>query len=139
VLGSLYTGKNKLPDDLKDPSNDRKAKFGVKADHEVHVEGKQAMTLKTGEKLVIEVNRDGQGGTGDALLDAKGQVEEKAATTFKITAGQTVEIEANQSVTISGTGGVTIKSTGPVKLEGATVDISANGPVNVKGMPINLG
>jgi uncharacterized protein involved in type VI secretion and phage assembly len=139
VLGSLYTGKNKLPDDLKDPSNDRKAKFGVKSDHEVHVEGKQAMTLKTGEKLVIEVNRDGQGGTGDALLDAKGQVEEKAATTFKITAGQTVEIDANQSVTISGTGGVTIKSTGPVKLEGATVDISANGPVNVKGMPINLG
>jgi uncharacterized protein involved in type VI secretion and phage assembly len=131
VLGSLYTGKTPVPADLKDPSNDRKAKFGVKSDHEVHVEGKQAMKLKTGEKLVIEVNRDGKGGTGDALLDAKGKIEEKAATTFKITAGQTIEIEANQSVTI--------KTTGPLKLEGATVDITANGPVNVKGMPINLG
>jgi uncharacterized protein involved in type VI secretion and phage assembly len=139
VLGSLYTGKNKVPADLKDSSNDRKAKFGVKSDHEVHVEGKQAMKLKTGETLVIEVNRDGQGGTGDTLLDAKGKIEEKAATTFKISAGQTIEIEASQSVTISGTGGVTVKSSGPLKLEGATVDINANGPVNVKGMPINLG
>jgi uncharacterized protein involved in type VI secretion and phage assembly len=139
VLGSLYTGKNKVPADLKDPSSERKAKFGVKSDHEVHVEGKQAMKLKTGEKLVIEVNRDGKNGTGDALLDAKGKIEEKAAMTFKMTAGQTLEIEANQSVTIKGTGGVTIESSGPVKLQGATVDINANGPVNVKGMPINLG
>ena len=139
VLGSLYTGKAKVPDDLKDPSNDRKAKFGVKSDHEVHVEGKQAMKLKTGETLVIEVNKDGKQGTGDALLDAKGKIEEKAAMTFKMTAGQTLEIEANQSVTIKGTGGVTIESSGPVKLSGATVDINATGPVNVKGMPINLG
>jgi uncharacterized protein involved in type VI secretion and phage assembly len=139
VLGSLYTGRTKVPADLKDPSNERKAKFGVKSDHEVHVEGKQAMKLKTGEKLVIEVNRDGKNGTGDALLDAKGKIEEKAAMTFKMTAGQTLEIEANQSVTIKGTGGVTIESSGPVKLQGATVDINATGPVNVKGMPINLG
>jgi hypothetical protein len=138
VLGSLYTGQDKLPEDLHD-GQDRKAAFGVKSDHKVHIEGKQAMTLRTGETLVIEVNRDGRNGTGDALLDAKGRIEEKAATAFKMSAGQTIEISADQSVKIHGVSGVTIEANGSLKLSGASVDINAVGAVNVSGAVINLG
>jgi uncharacterized protein involved in type VI secretion and phage assembly len=138
VLGSLYTGMEKVPPDLKDAST-RKAAFGVKSDHNVHVEGQQAMTLRSHEKMTVEVQRDGQGGTGDFLLDAKGNVEQKAAQNFKATATQSIEIQANQSVTIKGTGSVTVEASGSLKLKGATVDIEGTGPVNVKGAIINLG
>jgi uncharacterized protein involved in type VI secretion and phage assembly len=138
VLGSLYTGQDKLPEDLHD-GQDRKAAFGVKSDHKVHIEGKQAMTLRTGETLVIEVNRDGRGGTGDVRLDAKGTIDEKAANAFKMSAGQTIEISADQSVKIHGVSGVTIEASGSLKLSGASVDINAVGAVNVSGAVINLG
>jgi uncharacterized protein involved in type VI secretion and phage assembly len=138
VIGSLYNGSAKVPAALKDAQG-RKALFGVKTDHQVLVDGKQSMTLRTGEKLTIEVNRDGQGGTGDTLLDAKGNIEQKAAMGYKVSAGQSIELTANQSVTIKGTGSVTVEATGPLKLKGATVDVEATGPVNVKGAIINLG
>jgi phage baseplate assembly protein gpV len=138
VLGSLYTGKEKVPADLKDDKT-RKALFGVKSDEKVHVEGQQAMLLRSHEKMTLEVLRDGQGGTGDFLLDSKGNVEQKAAQNFKQTAGQSIEIQANQSVTIKGSASVTVEATGSLKLKGATIDIEGTGPVNVKGAIINLG
>jgi len=138
VIGSLYHGRAKLPADLKD-AKANKAAFGIKSDDKVHVEGMQAMTLRSGEKLNVEVNRNGQAGTGDFLLDAKGNITEKAAQSVTVQAGQSVEIKANSSVTIRGTASVTVEATGPLKLKGATVDIQADGPVNVKGAIINLG
>jgi uncharacterized protein involved in type VI secretion and phage assembly len=137
VLGSLYNGATKVPADLVGAN--RKARFGVKSDDQVHLEGKQAMTLRTGEKLTVEVNKNGAGGTGNYLLDAKGGIEEKAAMSIKATAGQSIELDANQSVTIKGKGTVTIEASGPLKLKGATVDIEGTGMVNVKGPVINLG
>jgi phage protein D/phage baseplate assembly protein gpV len=140
VIGSLYHGKAKLPADLKDAKNNPpKAAFGVKSDDKVHIEGLQAMTLRTGEKMTVEVNRNGQGGTGDYLLDAKGNIEEKAAQNIKATAGSTIELTANSSVTIKGTGSVTVETSGALKLKGSVVDIQSSGPVNVKGAIINLG
>jgi phage protein D/phage baseplate assembly protein gpV len=138
ILGSLYNGKAKPPADLHDTQG-RKSLFGVKSDHKVHLEGKQAMTLRTGEKLNVEVNRDGQGGTGDYLLDAKGNITDKATQNVKVEAGQSIELKANSSVKITGSASVTIETTGSLKLKGSTVDIEGTGPVNVKGAIINLG
>ncbi|MGH2948043.1 MAG: VgrG-related protein [Solirubrobacteraceae bacterium] len=138
VLGSLYNGKAKLPGALKDPQ-ERKSLYGVKTDHEVLVDGKQQMTLRTGEKMTVEVNRNGQGGTGDYLLDAKGNIEEKAAQGVKVTAGQTIELTGNQSVTIKGTGSVTVESSGQLDLKGASVNVQATGPLTLKGAIINIG
>jgi phage protein D/phage baseplate assembly protein gpV len=138
VLGSLYHGKAKLPDDLRD-AQERKAAFGVKSDHKIILDGKQEMGLRTGEKLTIEVKKDGKNGTGNSLLDAQGNIEEKAAQNIKMSAGQSIEIGANQSVTIKGASSVTVESQGSLQLKGATVDIQAQGPVNVKGAMINLG
>jgi phage protein D/phage baseplate assembly protein gpV len=140
VIGSLYHGKAKVPADLKDGKNaSPKAAFGVKSDDKVHVEGTQAMTLRSGEKMTVEVNRNGQGGTGDYLLDAKGNITDKAAQNIKLEAGQNIELKANSSVKITGSASVTIETTGSLKLKGSTVDIEGTGPVNVKGAIINLG
>jgi phage protein D/phage baseplate assembly protein gpV len=137
VLGSLFNGKAKLPADLKDPS-ERKSLFGVKTDHEVFLDGKQKMTLKTGEKMTVEVNKNGKNATGDFLLDAKGNVEQKAVQSFKIN-GQTIEVDSKGTVKIKGTGSVTVEASGPLQLKGATIDVQASGPLTLKGAIINIG
>jgi phage protein D/phage baseplate assembly protein gpV len=126
VLGSLYNGKNKVPDDLKDAQG-RQARFGVKSDESVHVEAEKDMTLRSKEKMLVEVT----GGPGDFTLDAKGKVKQ--------TSGGTFEVQSNQSVTVKGSSSVTVESTGSLTLKGASIDIQASGPVNVKGAMINLG
>ena len=126
VLGSLYNGKNKVPDDLKDAQS-RRARFGVKSDESVHVEAEKDMTLRSKEKMLVEVT----GGPGDFTLDAKGKVKQ--------TSGGTFEVQSNQSVTVKGSSSVTVESTGSLTLKGASIDIQASGPVNVKGAMINLG
>jgi phage protein D/phage baseplate assembly protein gpV len=132
VVGSLYHGKAKVPADLIDGKNDpKKALFGIKSDDKAHIESQQAMTLRSHEKMTVEIKRDGQGGTGDFLLDAAGNEKHKVAQSF--------DVQANQSVTIKGSGSVTVESSGSLQLKGATIDIQASGPVNVKGAMINLG
>jgi len=137
VLGTLFNGRAKPPADLTD-AQARKPRFGLKTTHDLHIAGTQAMLLRTGEKLTVEVNKDGQGATGNYLLDAKGNIEQKAALAAK-TSGQTIELNANQSVTIKGNGPITIESTGPLKLKGTTVEVEGTAMVNVKGPVINLG
>jgi phage protein D/phage baseplate assembly protein gpV len=140
IIGSLFNGLHKPLPEIIDPSEtDKKPLFGVKTPHEAYVESKQKMTLRSHEKMTVEVKKDGQGGTGDFTLDAAGKVEQKAATSFKETSGTTFEIEAGSSVTIKGKGSVTVEATAGLTLKGATVDIQATGPVNVKGSMINLG
>jgi phage protein D/phage baseplate assembly protein gpV len=140
VLGSVFGGKAKLPPDLQDSKNNPpKAAFGVKSDDKAHIESKQAMLLRSDEKLTVEVRRAAQGGTGDFLLDAQGNIEQKAAQNIKATANASFEVDAKSSVTIKGTGSVTVETSGALRLKGSTVDIQASGPVNVKGAIINLG
>ena len=138
VLGAVFNGKDKPPPELIHDKPTKKSVFGVKSDEKVHVEGRQAMTLKSEEKMTLLVETAGEGGTGDFLLDAKGNITQKSVKNTKHEA-QAYEIKANQSVTIKGTGAVTVESTASLKLKGATVDIEATGPVNVKGAIINLG
>jgi phage protein D/phage baseplate assembly protein gpV len=119
VLGSLYTGKDKPPEDLMDAAG-RKARFGVKSDESVHVEAAKDMTLRSKEKMVVEVN----GGPGDYSLDAKGKIDVKA--------GQSVTIKAPSA-------SITVEAQGALTLKGATVDIEGSGAVNIKGSIINVG
>jgi phage protein D/phage baseplate assembly protein gpV len=135
VLGSLYTGKAKPPVEMLHEESNKKARFGLKSDENVFMESQKEMTLRSKEKMLVEVF----GSPGDFTLDAKGKVEQKAAQGFKATSGTTFEIQANQSVTVKGTGSVTVESSGSLTLKGATIDIQASGPVNVKGAMINLG
>jgi phage protein D/phage baseplate assembly protein gpV len=140
VIGSLYGGKDKLPPDLQDKKNNPpKAAFGVKSDDKAHIESKQAMLLRSDEKLTVEVRKSAPGATGGYLLDAQGDIEQKAAQSIKATANSSFEVDAKSSVTIKGTGSVTVETSGALKLKGSVVDIQSSGPVNVKGAIINLG
>jgi uncharacterized protein involved in type VI secretion and phage assembly len=139
VLGSLYNGRDKVPPELLDPSDDRKALFGVQTPHEALVDSKQKMTLRSHETLVVEVAKDGQGGTGDLKIDAQGNVNGHAALEIKLNADRSITIDAKQEVTVKGSGGVTIQSEGPLRLKGSLIDINATGAVTVKGSVINLG
>jgi len=136
VIGSLYTGREKLPADLKESGE---AKFGVKTPSTFLAHSTRELKLHSGEKMTVEVKNEAQGATGDFKLDADGNVEEKAAKNIKATAGQSVEIAANQSVTIKGSGSVTVEATGSLSLKGSTVDIQGSGAVNIKGASLNIG
>jgi phage protein D/phage baseplate assembly protein gpV len=134
VIGSLFNGKNKPPTDLlasTSGSGGKDPRFGIKTPHEAFVDSKQQMTLRSHEKMTVEVKNDGEKATGDYLLDATGKVTQKAAKEFAIDAGT--------SVTIKGKGSITVEATGGLTLKGATVDIQASTAVNVKGTLINLG
>ena len=134
VIGSLYNGKDKPPEDLlasTSGSGGKHPRFGIKTPHESIVDSTQKMTLRSHETMVVEVKKDGQKGTGDYTLDAAGKIAQKAAMEFTVDAGT--------SVTIKGKGSVTVEASGGLTLKGATVDIQATGVVNVKGSMINLG
>jgi phage protein D len=139
VLGSLFNGRDQIPPELLDPSDDRKPLFGVQTPHEALVDSKQKMTLRSHETLIVEVAKDGQGGTGDLRIDAEGNVDGHAALEIKLGADRSITIDAKQEVTLKGKAGVTIQSDGALRLKGSLIDINASGAVTVKGSVINLG
>jgi uncharacterized protein involved in type VI secretion and phage assembly len=138
VLGSLYTGKEKLPADLKDPDK-RDAKLGVKTPHKILAHSTKELKLHSGEQMVVEVKNEASGASGDLKVTTDGNVQVESQKGTKLKAGQTIELDASSSVTIKGQGSVTIEASGSLKLKGSTIDIQGTGPVNVKGSVINLG
>jgi phage protein D/phage baseplate assembly protein gpV len=134
VLGSLYTGTEKLPADLKD-GQDRKSKVGIKTDHQFLAHSEKELKLHSSEKMIIEI----KGNPGDLNIDADGEVTQKAAKNFKVSASQNFEVAANSSVKIKGSGTVEVESSGQLKVKGSTVSIEGSGMVEVKGGMIKLG
>jgi uncharacterized protein involved in type VI secretion and phage assembly len=137
VLGGVFNGKDKPPKEHVSDKSPRRSNFVVRADDKSLVESKQEMTLRSGEKMTVEVQTFGQSGTGDYLLDAKGKVTNKSGSTMRNEA-QVFEVQAGQSVTVKGTS-ITVEASASLKLTGATIDIQGSGPVNIKGSVINLG
>jgi uncharacterized protein involved in type VI secretion and phage assembly len=82
------------------------------------------------DDMTITIDR-GDNGPGEFKLEAADQLQLKAGTK--------IMIEGTGEVTIKSSAGINVEATGPLKLRGATVDISASGTVNVKGSLINLG
>jgi uncharacterized protein involved in type VI secretion and phage assembly len=142
IIGSLFNGQDKPPPELLATTSSGGGKdplFGVKTPHEAYLESRQQMTLRSHEKLTIEVSKDGQKGTGDYALKAEGKIDESAGTSIKHAAKTTYEVDAGSSVKIKGSGAVTIESATGITLKGTTVDIQASATVNIKGQMINLG
>ncbi|HEX5619159.1 MAG TPA: VgrG-related protein [Solirubrobacteraceae bacterium] len=142
IIGSLFNGQDKPPAELlatTEAGGGKDPLFGVKTPHEAFVESTQQMTLRSHEKMTIEVKKDGQKGTGDYTLKAEGKIDESAGTSIKHAAKTTYDVEAGSSVKIKGTGAITIESSAGITLKGTTVDIQANAAVNIKGQIINLG
>jgi uncharacterized protein involved in type VI secretion and phage assembly len=91
---------------------------------------KKQFVIDAKDNMTITIDR-GDGGPGEYKLETTDQIQVKAGTK--------ILIEGTGEVTIKSSAGINVEATGPLKLRGATVDISASGTVNVKGSLINLG
>jgi phage protein D/phage baseplate assembly protein gpV len=142
VIGSLYNGRDKPPEDLlakTEGAQGKPPRFGVKTPHEVFVEGTQKMTLRSHEQMLVEIKKDGKQGTGDYTLTAEGKLSETAKGDISHKTDKTYTVDAGSSITIKGTGAITIESKAGVTLKGGKIDLQADGVVNIKGAAINLG
>ena len=121
VLGSLYNGRDKPGDDLLQAGD---GSFALKSDTNVYVESCRDLTLKSGAKLVVEIEGDVDETTGGART---------STTTGKtaLSAGQAFEIDG-QSVAISGMTTLELKC-GPSSVQLSPTGITLSGPL------INLG
>jgi uncharacterized protein involved in type VI secretion and phage assembly len=142
VIGSLFNGRDKPPNDLlatTEGSGGKDALFGLKTPHESFVESKQKMTLRSHEQMIVEIKKDGENGTGDQKTTAEGKIETSADGDIKQTTKTKFMVDAGSEVTITGKGTVTIEGKGGVTLKGPKIDLEATGVVNIKGQMINLG
>ena len=123
VLGSLYTGKDKVPDDLHDQ---QERKSGVRDQVRPQAPRSRASRRSRCAPARSSIDR-GQPGRPQRYRrrDARRQGQDRD--------------QRRSDGHISGATGVTVESRGPLKLSGASVDINAVGAVNVSGAVINLG
>jgi uncharacterized protein involved in type VI secretion and phage assembly len=137
VIGSLYNGKDTPGQDLfhaKDGS------FVVRSDKELLLKSQEAMTLHAEKDLVLEVSGSERAKVGkDVEHRISGKLATEADGAVSHKSSQSYTIEAGSSVTIKGNASITIESQGSLSLKGATVDITGNAAVNIKGGIINLG
>jgi uncharacterized protein involved in type VI secretion and phage assembly len=126
VLGELHNGVDKpmLGNNLVDSSTGavrRRGFISKKGAGLVFLDddAKEGVTLFTGDhQLRIALNK-----TGTTIkVDSNGKVEITAATEVKVSAGTTLSLKAGASM----------------ELEAPTISIKGNGPVQVKGTPIQL-
>jgi phage protein D/phage baseplate assembly protein gpV len=128
VLGGLH---NSVDPPHEKMAGDREGGSLVvygRKDAEVNL--KKQLVIDAKDAMTITIDR-GDDGPGEYKLDARDLIEVKA--------GATILIEGTGDIKIKSSAGITVEASGPLKLSGATVDISATGPVNVKGSLINLG
>jgi uncharacterized protein involved in type VI secretion and phage assembly len=128
VLGALH---NSVDPPHEKMAGDREGGSLVvygRKDAEVNL--KKQLVIDAKDAMTITIDR-GDDGPGEYKLDARDLIEVKA--------GATILIEGTGDIKIKSSAGITVEASGPLKLSGATVDISATGPVNVKGSLINLG
>jgi uncharacterized protein involved in type VI secretion and phage assembly len=133
VLGTLYTGKEKLPNELK--GSGREPMFAVKTPDKIFAQSDKELKLTSNEKMTVEI----KGNPGEIAVTSDGDTKFDGKKNIKSTAAQNFEVTANSSVKIKGSGTVEIESSGQVKVKGSAVSIEGSGMVEVKGGMIKLG
>lgn len=89
-------------------------------------DGKQEVALKAGDRKITVT------GEGDIEVTAKGSGK------MTMDAMGDVKVATKANITIEATGNVKVKATGTLDVEGATVNVKANGPLTLKGNPIKI-
>jgi phage protein D/phage baseplate assembly protein gpV len=127
VIGSVFNGKNVVGDELLAR---RDGTFVVAADKQGHVHTKEDLTLKSDQKLIVQV-------TSDHEEKTDGNVSQEAGGGAKLKVGSSYEVEAGAGITIKGAT-IAVEAQGSLKLKGATVDIEASGPATLKGAIVDI-
>jgi uncharacterized protein involved in type VI secretion and phage assembly len=125
VLGSLFNGQDTPGDDLlqgKDGS------FALKSDQKIYTESKQDYTIKSGGKLVVEIDDDVQEKVQkDWTNETTGKTSLKSTQPFEIE-GQNVSIKGQAQVTIEGDATLTL-TCGPAQIQLSSSGVQVSGPL----------
>jgi uncharacterized protein involved in type VI secretion and phage assembly len=84
---------------------------------------------------------DGDGDAGIALLTSNDSLKialKESATEIHVKSDGTILIESTGNLTIKGSANVSVEAGAQLTLKGATVTVSASGPVDIDGTPIQL-
>ncbi|MCA6924673.1 type VI secretion system tip protein VgrG [Pectobacterium versatile] len=129
ILGSLYSSKNKMPNELTAENNIKtivtKSKLKVIFDDENSV-----MTLETpnGNSIVMS-DKD----KSITLTDQNSNTISMGESGINITSNKDITISAKNAVKIESTGDTTVKATGDAKISGLNVSVQANTGLTLKG------
>ncbi|MBQ4766342.1 type VI secretion system tip protein VgrG [Pectobacterium versatile] len=129
ILGSLYSSKNKMPNELTAENHIKtivtKSKLKVIFDDENSV-----MTLKTpnGNSIVMS-DKD----KSITLTDQNSNTISMGESGINITSNKDITISAKNAVKIESTGDTTVKATGDAKISGLNVSVQANTGLTLKG------
>jgi uncharacterized protein involved in type VI secretion and phage assembly len=125
VLGSLFNGQDKPGDDLlqgKDGS------FALKSDKKIFMQSKQGHTVRSGGKLVIEIEDDVEEKyKKDWTNEITGKATLKATQPFEID-GQNVVIKGQVQVSLEAETTLTIKC-GPSQIQLSPAGVQISGPM----------
>jgi phage protein D len=105
VLGSLFNGRDE-PGDLL--LQDKDGSFAVRSDEKIYTESAKDYTIKSGKKLVIEIDGDvEESHGGDWTVDTTGKIELKGRD-VTVEAMTSLEIKCGPSSIKLGPSGVTV-------------------------------
>jgi uncharacterized protein involved in type VI secretion and phage assembly len=137
VLGGLYNGKDKSPEQPEGQLHERrtmKSKSGAFLQFN-DKSGKEAITLQTkGGEIKILLDQ-----TANTLeISTKKDVKITADNDITIEAKKNITMKAGSNIDIKAQAGLTAEATGQLQVKGSTVTVQGSGPTAVKGSPLQL-
>ena len=150
ILGSLYSSKRKVPQELEQKNNTKqlltREKLSVTFDEE-----KKSITVTTPGKRTIVLDDNAKKIT---LEDPKGGTVELSENGIKLDSPKDIVVNAKGKFNVDAKGGIILKSTSDLKAEGlnmefkakvgfkaqgsATAELSASGQTTVKGAMVMI-
>lgn len=146
VIGSLWNGKDELPDEAKSAAGNERFKVHVLKTGNGHYlllddrGSTESIELKTKAGHYVKLDEANKkieivtaGGLKTVMDDQAKKVETTAGSTKVNMDGQA------SSIAIEATSSITIKSSGTMKLEATgSIDVQASGVLNLKGSMVNI-
>ena len=126
ILGSVFNGKDTPGPDLAKQDGS----YGVRSPKDIVSDAKEKVLFTCKDFTVETTQHIVHKATGDHTITAQGKNAQKSTGPTEVE-GMTVKVKGSASVTVEAGASLTLK--------GATIDISASGPVNIKGALINIG
>jgi uncharacterized protein involved in type VI secretion and phage assembly len=129
VLGSLFNGTDQPGDNLL---LDNDGSFGLQSDHKIYQESKEDFTIKSGGKLVVQVQ-------GDVEETVSGNWKNDTTGKIDLTATQPMTLQG-QNVTITGQSQVSISGNSSISIScgASSISISPSG-VTISGPMVSIG
>jgi phage baseplate assembly protein gpV len=134
VLGGLWNGKDALPKQVADVASGEQPQVRTWQSPKGH-----QITLYDNGDNKLEIKT--AGGHQVLLDDAGTKIMVKSSGGLTVTlddGGQKITVESGGDIELNATAGMTLKANGTFKVNAASMNLEASGPVTIKGAMINL-